>query len=159
MTQRSMWKRTRKTSTQTWNAPPKVTFPLLCPVREAEWLSEWKYSLQYSVSGLIEEGCVFTTHVADGPDTVWYVTKHDPVNYAIEFVRVTPGKQVARIGIHLHASDDEKTSAEIDYEFTMPGDASDEQFDQELTTTFIAYMTYWERALNYFLETGRCLMK
>lgn len=56
--------------TPTNDAPPDRVFPLLCPVREAEWVPDWKYQLIYSQSGFAEEGCVFTTPNDVGPDTV-----------------------------------------------------------------------------------------
>jgi hypothetical protein len=37
---------------QTNPAPAEKLFPLLCPVREAEWLPGWEYRLIYSESGL-----------------------------------------------------------------------------------------------------------
>ncbi len=47
--------------TQTNPAPPSAVFPLLCPVREGEWLPGWQYRLIWSDSGIAELGCVFTT--------------------------------------------------------------------------------------------------
>ena len=63
---------------QTINATPEKVFPLLCPVREADWLDGWQYSMIYSESGLVEEGAVFSTPCEGEEDTVWIVTKHDP---------------------------------------------------------------------------------
>ena len=34
---------------QTIDATPEKVFPLLCPVREAEWLDGWQYAMIYSV--------------------------------------------------------------------------------------------------------------
>ena len=47
--------------TQTNFAPPETVFPLLCPVREADWVPGWQYRLIYSKSGVAEAGCVFIT--------------------------------------------------------------------------------------------------
>jgi hypothetical protein len=47
--------------TQTNPAAPERVFPLLCPVREADWIPGWRYKLIYSESGVAELGCVFTT--------------------------------------------------------------------------------------------------
>jgi hypothetical protein len=53
---------TRKhlTCRQTINAPPDAVFPLICPVREAEWLDGWRYTMLFSVSGVVEQGAVFS---------------------------------------------------------------------------------------------------
>ena len=49
---------------QTNYAAPEKVFPLLCPVREADWIPGWQYELVYSESGVAELGCVFTTRHA-----------------------------------------------------------------------------------------------
>ena len=82
-------RRTTKTYRQTINATPEKVFPLLCPIREAEWLDGWQYAMIYSESGLIEDGAVFSTPHAGEADTVWIVTKHDPRKREIEFARFT----------------------------------------------------------------------
>ena len=41
--------------TQTNLATPERVFPLLCPVREAEWVPDWQYRLIYSESGVAEK--------------------------------------------------------------------------------------------------------
>ena len=55
--------RTVRSYTQRIEAPPDSVFPLLCPVREAEWLAGWSEVLEmvHSDSGLAEDGCVFMT--------------------------------------------------------------------------------------------------
>jgi hypothetical protein len=55
---------------QTNDAPPETVFPLLCPVREAEWVPEWKFKTIYSQSGVAEDGCVFLTPNGAGPETL-----------------------------------------------------------------------------------------
>ncbi len=37
-------------------APPEQVFPLLCPVREADWVPDWRYRMIYSRTGVAEEG-------------------------------------------------------------------------------------------------------
>ena len=54
-------KRITREYRQTINATPEKMFPLLCPVREADWLDGWRYNMIYSESGLVEEGAVFST--------------------------------------------------------------------------------------------------
>ena len=52
---------------QTIDASPEIVFPLLCPVREAEWLDGWEFTMIYSVSGSMEKGAVFSTGPAIRP--------------------------------------------------------------------------------------------
>ena len=42
-------------------ATPDRVFPLLCPVREYEWIPGWECDVLHSVSGVAEEDCVFRT--------------------------------------------------------------------------------------------------
>ena len=78
-------KRVSHEYTQANDAPPEKVFPLLCPVREADWVPGWQYRLIYSGSGLAEDGCVFSTPNDAGPETVWMVTHYDPTAFRIAF--------------------------------------------------------------------------
>ncbi len=103
---------------QTNNASPEKVFPLLCPVREKDWLDGWNYKMIYSKSGVAEDGCVFTTPHHGENETVWIVTKYDPANFEIAFIRTTPGDSVVRISINLENSGTNATHAFIKYEYT-----------------------------------------
>ncbi len=75
-------------SEQQIRATPASVFPLLCPVREYDWIPEWECRLIYSESGLAELGCIFQTdREADSGIDTWVVSRHEP-NRAIAFVRV-----------------------------------------------------------------------
>lgn len=68
-------------------APPETVFPLLCPVREYDWIPTWKCEVIYARSGYAEMGCVFTTDFKDhfGPET-WVVCAFEK-NKLIGFVK------------------------------------------------------------------------
>ena len=87
--------------TQLNDAPPDRVFPLLCPVREAEWVPGWKHQMIYSESGVAEDGCVFMTPNESGPETVWQVTCYDPSNFRIAFAWVRPGLVATQLRISL----------------------------------------------------------
>ncbi len=70
------------------NAPLEKVFPLLCPVREKEWLDGWNYKMIYSESGTAEDGCVFTTPSQGEFESIWTVTNYDRANFKIAFVKV-----------------------------------------------------------------------
>ncbi|TAK53303.1 MAG: hypothetical protein EPO25_11100 [Gammaproteobacteria bacterium] len=76
--------RVRFTHTQVYRAALEDVFPLLCPVREYEYLPQWQCRIVRLDSGLIEEGGVFTTE--DGGD-VWVVARYVS-NKSIRFIRV-----------------------------------------------------------------------
>jgi hypothetical protein len=72
------------------NAPVALVFPLLCPVREYEWIEGWQGKLLYSDSGMAELDCVFiaTVFEAIGRET-WTCSRYEPP-YRIDYVRMSP---------------------------------------------------------------------
>jgi len=134
-------------------------FPLLCPVREVDWLDGWQYTMIHSASGLIEQDCVFTTPHHGKSETVWHVTQHDPLNNKIEFVRVTPSESVAKINIVLEAIDEGTTQANITYQYTGLSEEQRVFIETDLEHEFTKSMRWWEKAINHYLKTGERLSK
>ena len=140
--------RASRTWAQRLVAPPSRVFPLLCPVRETEWVEGWDPDLVVTASGIAERDCVF---VMPDPEAIWVVTEYEPPR-RIEFVKVTPGVTAARIGIVLSAIGDSGTRAEVTYTHTAlteEGERLVAGFTEEYYETF---MKGWEGALNAFLK-------
>ncbi len=151
--------RITRTYGQTINATPERVFPLLCPVREAEWLDGWQYTMIYSKSGVIEEGAVFSTPHPGEEDTVWIVTRHDPRKREVEFTRFTPASRICVLQIAVRAKDEDKSLVDISYTYTATAPAGN-AFIQSLTEeAFVGAMKFWEKSVNYYLETGKKLIK
>lgn len=81
--------------------PPEAVFPLLCPVREYEWLDGWRCDMVYSDSGIAEDNCVFKT--AHAGNMVWSVSRYEPPR-RIEFTTFVPDHVVTRLNISLTPS-------------------------------------------------------
>lgn len=145
------------TYTQINNARPEKVFPLLCPVREKDWIEGWEYTLIHSVSGVAEKGCVFTTPHHGKANTVWYITEHNPHQFVVEFVRVTPNEEVVKIAIKLSDSGNETTQATITYEYTGLNEAKNQWIVNDSAKDFEENMIEWEKAINHYLETGSML--
>jgi hypothetical protein len=139
--------------TQTNFAAPEEVFPLLCPVREADWVPGWQYRLIYSKSGLAEAGCVFITE-ENGRETTWVVTEYDAKTFRIAFAWVNPGTVAAQIYISLERSAaNTKTLVRYTYTGLSPeGNHEVERFDENW---FRHKMQSWEAAINHYLWTGR----
>lgn len=150
-------KRITYSYTQKNLAPPDKVFPLLCPVREKEWLDGWEYEMVYSESGLVEEGCIFTTRNPGEPETTWVVTRHDRGSHRIEFVRITPGSRVVHIRILLKADHGGATRACIRYTYTGITEEGNSFVDSYTEEQFNSMMVWWERSINHFLATGKKL--
>jgi len=145
--------------TQTNAGPPEKVFPLLCPVREADWVPGWEYRLIYSQSGLAEYGCVFITPNEDGTETTWVVTEYDPASFRIAFAWVYRGMVAAQIRIRLSRNSGAQvpgqTGAFISYAYTglsPEGNREVERYDQKW---FQHKMQSWEAAINHYLQTGK----
>lgn len=88
--------RTTFTTTFTLDATPDEVFPLLCPVREYEWIPDWECTMVHSASGVAELGCVFLR----GEGETWITTRYEPparIDYAI----VAPGQVAGTLAFTL----------------------------------------------------------
>jgi len=151
-------KRVSHEHTQTNAAPPEKVFPLLCPVREAEWVPGWKYRLIYSQSGVAEDGCIFTTSNEEEPETIWMVTHYDPANFQIAYAWVRPGMIATQVRISLAPATGGNTSAHIRYLYTGLSSAGNAVLDGYTPEWFEEKMRSWEKAINHFLRKG-CLIQ
>ncbi len=151
-------RRVRHTYRQRLKAPPDQVFPLLCPVREKEWVEGWNPSVIYSSSGYAECDCIFITPDGDS-EAIWVVIHYDPENYKIEFVKITPGITAGRISITLYGDDDKGTIAEVTYMYTALSDAGITFVEQFSAEAYLSFMKKWEDALNHYLLTGMQIHK
>jgi len=148
-------KRVAHEFTQTNVAPPEKVFPLLCPVREADWVPGWRYRLIYSQSGFAEAGCVFATPNDDGSETIWLVTEYDPLAFTIAFAWVNPRRVTAQISIRLKVKSSQETTAHIRYTYTGLSEQGNQEVQRYDAAWFQQKMQSWEAAINHYLRTGR----
>lgn len=132
------------------SAPPERVFPLLCPVREYEWLDGWKCRMIYSDSGVAEDNCMFETNNLEGRMT-WVVSRYEP-SRRIEFVTFVPDRMTQRLSIMLEA---QGSSTRIHWtrKFTGLSDEGNQAIEY--------WQPEWDRAitekLEYFLTKGTML--
>ena len=144
---------------QTINATPEKVFPLLCPVREAEWLDGWQYDMIYSKSGLVEDGAVFSTQYEGEEDTIWIVSKHDSSKREVEFVRFTNDSKTCLLKIAVKPKGEHSSYVEVSYMYTGITPSGNDFVDDFTEDAFLEAVTFWEKSMNYFLETGERLRK
>jgi hypothetical protein len=157
--------------TQTNPASPEKVFPLLCPVREAEWIPGWRYRLIYSDSGIAELGCVFATPSKTAsevskpsdegkltaPETTWITVDYDPAAFRIGYVWIDPGRVATELRIQLTPATDGNTHSHISFRYTglsPEGNREVESYDQKW---FERKMQGWQSAINHYLRTGTML--
>jgi len=149
-------KRASRTFTQNLVAGPERVFPLLCPVREADWALGWDPIDVWSESGLAETDCVFTTH-ATPHSAVWYVSQHDPARGFVEMIKITPGLTACRLSIRLTAINGGCRAA-VAYTHTSLGPEGDAFVARFTESFFETMMRDWETQINHYLTTGRALV-
>jgi len=140
--------------TQLNHGVPERVFPLLCPVREAEWLPRWKYRLVYSQSGVAELGAVFTTPNEDGTETTWIITRYDPVKFEIAFAWVRPQLLATRLEILLAPAGHDRTHSHIRYAYTALSPEGEQELEGMNAGWFERRMRGWETAINHYLDHG-----
>jgi hypothetical protein len=139
--------------TQSVCRPPAEVFPLLCPVREAEWVNGWEPRLVLTESGVGETGCIFVTPGLP-QDSVWIMTDVDPEALHIAILKVIPGVVVGSIEIQLRADGEDATEADISYTYTSITEYGDRMLEEFTEEHFRAFMETWENEINHFLVTG-----
>ena len=130
-------------------------FPLLCPVREYEWIPQWACDMIYSDSGVAELGCVFTTDYDEhfGRET-WLIFCYKP-REKISFVR-TGKHRTTRYEIFLEPHGN-GTTIRWQQEITALdhlGDTLVAEFNQERFNDIMAPLN---KMLAHYLETGQPL--
>lgn len=76
-----------------------AVFPLLCPVREGDWIPQWTCEIVHLASGRAELDGIFTTEDPSFGRDVWVISAYQP-NSFIQFIR-TNRLRVLRYDIHL----------------------------------------------------------
>ncbi|MGO9302390.1 MAG: SRPBCC family protein [Candidatus Korobacteraceae bacterium] len=137
------------------HAAPDRVFPLLCPVREYEWIPTWRADLLHTVSGVAEEDCVFRTEAHAGVTMTWVISRYEPPA-RIEFTCFAPDHYVFRLRIVLVAV---PGGTELIWTHrwlaTAPGDtafaaaSAAENFDERMAAL--------QRLLAHYLHTGTML--
>lgn len=139
-------------------APPDRVFPLLCPVREYEWIPGWRCELVHSASGLVERGCVFVTEHTPEGRTLWVTSRHDPAARAVEFVRVSGEALVTLMALRLEP-DGAGSRLHIQYQL-IARDAAGQAIVDRARATGLPYADHARGIalrVDHFLATGRVL--
>jgi len=163
--------------TQTWHGTREQIFPLLCPVRETDWIPDWNPTLVVSSSGVMEQDCLFVEPAIPN-DAIWVVTHYDPIEFTVEMYRIDPAVTVNKLTITLSAEPSTKiptppptqlptqlptqentarVCAHIAYEYTALGEGGDSVVDSITRESFSKRMEQFNNAINHYLTTGHMI--
>ena len=144
------------TSTMRLGGNAAAVFPLLCPVREYEWIETWDCEVIHTVSGFAEQDCVFTTRQPkDGPLDTWVVSRYEP-GCAIEFIRHNPYR-VMRYSITCTADEGGTSSWRWTQHVTAINDEGDTVVRAMQQEEFVKQIAALETMLNHYLTNGSML--
>lgn len=141
--------------TQRLVAPPARVFPLLCPVREADWIDGWQPVLVLSKTGVAEPDCVFVTD-AEPQDAIWYVTRHEPARGFVEMIKITPQVTACKLTVHVRAAGN-GSEADVTYSHTSLGPLGDTFIATFTAEYYVQFMREWEGRINHYLTHGTAL--
>jgi len=140
--------RVTRSYTMTIQAACDRVFPMLCPVREHDYLEDWNAEILYSQSGVAEPGCVFQTPNDTGAPSTWYIAEHDPDTGRILFVIFTPASRVSRLDVTVNAKGAEAAAVTLTYTHTAIAPAGREFIAAFTEDAFTAKMRNFEAKLN-----------
>jgi len=135
-------------------APTDKAFPLFEPVPEKQWAQGWDPKPVYPAGGEAIEGMVFMSSHEHDNDTVWTVAHFDAARHEITYINVTSGVRLGRIDIRCSEASG-GTRVDVRYSFTGLNEAGNEFVDDFSQSRFDSHMQSWQRAISYFLQTGK----
>jgi hypothetical protein len=147
--------RVTRTFTQQLVAEPSKVLPLLCPVREADWIDGWEPLAVFSESGVAEPDCVFLTE-ASPSNAIWYITRHEPSNGFLEMIKISPNVTACRLSIQLRPVET-GSEATITYAHTSLGPDGDTFIRSFTEEYYQQFMRDWEARMNHYLFHGSSL--
>jgi len=147
--------RVTRSYTQSLVARPSAVFPLLCPVREADWIEGWDPISVLTNSGVAEPDCVFVTSASPN-DAIWYVTRHESDQGFVEMLKITPLVTACRLTIQLRPTES-GSEAFITYTHTSLGPDGDAFIASFTDDHYRKFMQDWETRINHYLMRGVAL--
>ena len=123
------------------SASADEVFPLLCPVREYEWIPDWRCTMVHSRSGVAEENAVFITPQKFHRKALWTLITFQPPGL-VEYLLVMGTAAAMRLTISLRERDG-VTHLTWRFLFTaisalarraLPADFTEEKFSLMLAT-------------------------
>jgi len=146
-----------RTYTQKIKGTPAQIFPLLCPVREKDWIDGWDPEIVYSDSGIAEKDCVFVTYIG-GKKTVWVITRYEPENNFTEMIRYNGDTLIVKLSVTI-AKTDAGSDVNITYTYTAVNDEGKREIEAFTQQYYDNFMKEWEENMNHYLLNGTCRKK
>ena len=138
------------------SASPSRVFPLLCPVREHDWIPTWRAQIVHSHSGLAELDCVFTTQSPSDGNRTWICTRYEP-SCAIEYIAHSTLGYVMHLTIALEAQGEAGTNVSWSRRFIAVNDEGKAWIDAISAQGMTEATGALANLLDYYLVNGTML--
>jgi hypothetical protein len=141
------------------NDEPGKVFSLFTPEEEKKWAPGWEYTLLYPQNGILEKNFMFLTTVHDHADepAIWIICNYEPLSHCIDYLRIEPGKKVGKIEIVCNDAGKGKTFAHVTYTYTSLSEEGNIFLESFTEKYYTQYISQWEKAINYYLRTGKVI--
>lgn len=138
------------------NADAKTVFPLLCPVKEDDWIDGWSdiCTIVYTDSGIAEEACVFETDVPLEGHAVWICSKYDAEKTKIEYIKHIVGKAIIKFSMAVRDVPGGKSRIDVVYIATGWGEKGEAYVKQLADKGIMDTLSGLEEKINYYVANG-----
>lgn len=148
--------RVRRSRLLSLNARSDLVFSLFDPIGEKKWAENWNPTFAFPEFA-VRQGSVFTTRDREGTETIWIITKLDKKSRSIVYTAATPSLKVSVIEINCQPDGTNRTKTRVTYTITALSEKGKEYVASMTRQHYQAWMTDWERAINYYLQFARRL--
>ncbi|WP_028587252.1 SRPBCC family protein [Desulfocurvus vexinensis] len=137
-------------------APPDRVFPLLCPVREYDWIPDWRCEVLHAPLGAAGPGCVFRTAFPGVGTETWTCVRFEPPR-AIEYVRFAALGLVTHLTITLAPDGAGGATVLWHNRLTATTDAGRDHLADGVEAEYHRETAELEAMLDHYLRTGTML--
>jgi len=137
------------------SAAASEVFPLLCPVRERDWLDGWESEILFSESGVAENNCIFRSHISGRGEELWVVSRYDPENFAIEFTTFDHVGTVMKLDIRVEDHGNRSSTVRFKHTLTGLNEKGNQFLEQYSDSKYRQMMSFLGKSLDHYCRTGR----
>lgn len=154
--------RVSKTAMISVNGKIENVFPLFGSFEERKWADGWSPTLIYPAIEVMSEGTTFKTtghghrHMNIETEFLWRVSKYEPKKYLVQYL-VSTENRYWTITVTCTASSKDTTNANITYTYIGLNEIGNEINARAIEKMYALNLKDWEKAINYYLETGKVL--
>lgn len=125
--------------------------PLLCPVKERDWVPGWEPLMLWSDSGVIETGCTYTTVDPLGV-AIWQVLHYRPELGQIELMKVVADQVLTHIQLDV-VSAPRGCKLKLNYRYTAVGDRGINYLRRFDDLKWQQFVERWQQGIERYLNS------